>query len=551
MIVNLIFFIFLSAASLMSLSGYGVLLNHKNKKDFLLNIIFGYLILAVLITIIHFIFKINFIIIVCIFIIGLIINLKNYDYNFKNIEKKYYLYFIIFLILIPIYISQKYHEDFGYYHLPYIVNLANEKIIFGLGNVNNGFVHNSIWLNILSVFYIKNNFNFVTLPSFLIYFTFLIYAINQIFFHKKYSNSNYFLVICVFYLILKFTRISEYGNDIPALIYSIFAIFFFLKYNEDDDLEKKKYFFFSHVSFVAFAILVKFSVIPIFILTIYIFLRDFKIINKEIFRYNYLIIYLLVILFFVQQFIYSGCFIFPSKITCLDVSWFNEKFLGLKNDLELINKSYSEAQSLVTKQEYLMNFNWVTYWFKRNYLELIEHLLTMFIPVILFLFLLKKKVNENTKIRWFNVFICFLFMGFSFWFLLSPVYRFGIIYFLCFVFIVTVQFYKRKFFSQKIFVTLLILFFTFNFSKNFKRINQKNYINFGIDKVSNEYSIYNSDFDFKVISVFKPNTDANNRKGNGWQGRLCWEIPFLCSYNDIGINKRYGYLFVNRSNKKE
>ena len=295
----------------------------------------------------------------------------------------------------------------------------------------------------------------------------------------------------------------------------------------------------------------KFSVIPLCILTICIFLRDFKIINKEIFRYNYLIIYLLVILFFIQQFIYSGCFIFPSKITCLDVSWFNEKFLVLKNDMELINKSYSEAQTEVTKQEYLMNFNWVTYWFMRNYLEIIEHLLTMLTPVIFFLFLLKKKVNEDTKIRWLNIFIFFLFMGFSYWFLLSPVYRFGIIYFLCFVFIASVQFYKRKFFSQKIFVILLILFLTFNFLKNFKRISQKNYINFGIDKVSNEYSIYNSDFDFKVISVFKPNTDANNRKGNGWQGRLCWEIPFLCSYNDIGINKRYGYLFVNKLNKKE
>ena len=173
MIVNLIFFIFLSVASLMSLSGYGVLLNQKNKKDYLLNIIFGYLILAFLVTIIHFLFKINFIIIICIFLTGLFINLKNHDYNFKNIEKKNYLYFVIFLILIPIYISQKYHEDFGYYHLPYIINFTNEKIIFGLGNVNNGFIHNSIWLNILSVFYIKNNFSFVTLPSFLIYFTFL------------------------------------------------------------------------------------------------------------------------------------------------------------------------------------------------------------------------------------------------------------------------------------------------------------------------------------------------------------------------------------------
>ena len=88
MIINLIFFIFLSVVSLMSLSGYGILLNYQNKKDFLLNIIFGYLILAILITFIHFIFKINLIIIFSIFITGLLLNLKNYNYNFKNIKKK-------------------------------------------------------------------------------------------------------------------------------------------------------------------------------------------------------------------------------------------------------------------------------------------------------------------------------------------------------------------------------------------------------------------------------------------------------------------------------
>ena len=175
----------------------------------------------------------------------------------------------------------------------------------------------------------------------------------------------------------------------------------------------------------------------------------------------------------------------------------------------------------------------------------------MYIPVILFLFFLKKKVNEAKKIYWSKIFIFFIFIGFTYWFLLSPVYRFGIIYFLCFNFIASIQFYKRKIFAQKIFTTLLILFFTFNFVKNFKRISQKNYINFGIDKVSNEYSIYNSSIDVKVITVFKPNTKANNQNGNGWQGRLCWEIPFLCSYNDISVNKRYGYLFVNKLNKLE
>ena len=27
------------------------------------------------------------------------------------------------------------NEDFGYYHLPYIINLNSEKIIFGLSNL--------------------------------------------------------------------------------------------------------------------------------------------------------------------------------------------------------------------------------------------------------------------------------------------------------------------------------------------------------------------------------------------------------------------------------
>ena len=233
----LIFFISIVLISL-SISGYGRVIDLNTKKNFFLDIFLGFIIISFIITFLHFFLKINLSISFLIFIFGILVFFFKENKSLLKLFKTRNIFFLIIIFLfIPIFISQKYHEDFGYYHLPYIVNFTNEKIIFGIGNVNDGFVHNSIWLNILSVFYIKNNFNFVTLPSFLIYFTFLIYSINQIFFHKKYSNSNYFLVVCVFYLILKFTRISEYGNDIPALIYSIFAIFFFLKYNEEDDLE--------------------------------------------------------------------------------------------------------------------------------------------------------------------------------------------------------------------------------------------------------------------------------------------------------------------------
>jgi hypothetical protein len=546
MIISTFFFCILSALSLVSLSGLGFLLN--SNKDFLLNIIFGYLIAAALISLIHFFLEINFFIIAIIFFIGIFLNIKNLIYYYNNIKKKNYLLVLIFFILIPLFISQKYHEDFGYYHLPYIINLSNEKIIFGLGNLNEGFIHNSIWLNIMSLFYVKNNYNFVTLPSFLLYSTFIIYSINQIINHNRYLISNYFLIICIFYLILKFTRISEFGNDIPALIYSILGIFFFLKYEEEDILKKKFIFFFTHLSFVTFSILIKFSAIPIIILTLYIFFKDFKNIKKEIFKYNYFIIYFLVILFFTQQFIYTGCIVFPSKITCLDVSWFNNDFLNLRTKLELVNKSYSSVQNSISSLEYLKNFNWVSYWLKRNYLEFTEHLLTMLIPIIIFLFLLKNKINQTKKTSYSHIIILFILIGFCFWFLLSPVYRFGIIYFLSFIFICTIQTYRQKFFSRKIFLILLILFLTFNFSKNIKRIDKKNYAFFGIESVNNKYIVYDNFLANNLISVFRPNIQENNLNGNGWQGLLCWDIPFICSYNEVKVNLINNYYFISKLN---
>jgi len=127
------------------------------------------------------------------FLTGLFISLKIYKFSIIQKFSRNNYYFLIFLILIPIYISQKYHEDFGYYHLPYLINLFNEKIIFGLANTNIAFVHNSIWLNIKSIFLFGENYNFKTIPSFLIYVVFIIFSIKYSLFisivpsTKKYS----------------------------------------------------------------------------------------------------------------------------------------------------------------------------------------------------------------------------------------------------------------------------------------------------------------------------------------------------------------------------
>jgi hypothetical protein len=172
----------------------------------------------------------------------------------------------------------------------------------------------------------------------------------------------------------------------------------------------------------------------------------------------------------------------------------------------------------------------------------------MLIPVILYLLLLSNKNNCIHKSYSYKILILFTLIGFCFWFTFSPVYRFGVLYFLSMIYIITVKFYNKKTFSKKIFLILLVIFFIFNFSKNIHRISKKNYVTFGIDNIKNDYISYNNYFTNSPISVFKPNIEANNLKGNGWQGRLCWDIPFICSYNKIKVDLINYYYVISKLN---
>ena len=213
---------------------------------------------------------------------------------------------------------------------------------------------------------------------------------------------------------LKFTRISEYGTDLPATIFSLLSVFYFLRYFELTDINLKNFYFYLILSFTIFSILIKYSSIPLLILVIFIFFKDFKYLKREIFKYNYIFIYLFVFLFFIQQFIYSGCLIFPSEFSCFNVSWYNEEFLKWKSNLELTNKSFASAKHEISKEDYLLNYNWVSYWFKRNYIEISEHLLTMFVPLIIFLLTLKNDIKKYQNNKHPLIFIVFILFGLIF-----------------------------------------------------------------------------------------------------------------------------------------
>ena len=65
----------------------------------------------------------------------------------------------------------------------------------------------------------------------------------------------------------------------------------------------------------------------------------------------------------------------------------------------------------------------------------------------------------------------------------------------------------------------------------------------GILKIDNRY-IVNHESTNDLKKIYQP--DIKNNLQNGWQGRLCWSTPFICSYNKLELKKKNGYLIINK-----
>ena len=123
-------FIFLISIILLSFSivGHGTMITRNLKTNFYIDVFFGLIVITLIVTIFHFFFKINFLFNIILFLSGLILFFQSSTYiHYKNFKKIDLKNLIIILILVPMYISQKYHEDFGYYHLPYALTFLEKR----------------------------------------------------------------------------------------------------------------------------------------------------------------------------------------------------------------------------------------------------------------------------------------------------------------------------------------------------------------------------------------------------------------------------------------
>ena len=244
---ELLVFIFYFYFLLFSVIGYGIFFQNVcfkniNKFNLQTSIYTGFygLFLITLISLITSIFvPHNFIHNLLLHLIGIFFLIY---FNFED-KKKYikYIFFISLFVFSALLIS-KTNDDLSYYHLPFTKYLTENKIIFGLGNLNHGY-------NLLSSLFFFNSTLFLpfikyysfhfSLIYFLIFFNFFI--ISEIFSIKNHNITKFLYLFSFTFFNISFNRLAEFGTDKPGqlliviLIIKLFQITCFEKKDNQAD----------------------------------------------------------------------------------------------------------------------------------------------------------------------------------------------------------------------------------------------------------------------------------------------------------------------------
>ena len=525
----------------------------NNKKLFLSDLVLlSFFSLSFIITFLHFFFAINFYINLVIHTIGVLFFIL-YFRNFRKHFNKTNLFTFLILIILSVLFFYEHNpnEDFGFYHLPYIVNFTSEKVIFGLNSLQISQGYNSMWLNLHSTFYLfKNEFKHVYILNSIFFITITYAFVNEIINYlrkKNLENRLLFLFSFIFliFFIVKFSRINSYGIDVPGNFFVIISILYFLKFIISS--ERKLIFFQLFVISLIFAISIRIMNLPLLLLLFYsLFIIKFN--KKILFSKFSMFVILFGIFWIAQQFIYTGCFLLPSKISCFEkLSWFDPTYLDNVKSILFVNHSYASYQGSLSIQEYHESFNWIPTWFKRNSIELAEFIITFLLPILLLKVFSKKNyfiVFEKKKILNLFLIIFSLSICSFLWFYNSPVIRMGnhylmlLIFFLLFV----SNFFKvfpDPIYNRNIYVFIFAISIIFFVNKNISRINdikfEKNiWPNF--EKITFKSEIKNGLNLKQVIRKNDPKT------------AVCWDVPFICrnsDYENIDISRsKFGYLFI-------
>jgi len=505
-----VFFVF-SLIYFYSVVGYGKILAIKNSNYFE-SYFDGTIILLILGYLIYVTFGTNLIINIVITSIGLILYFK-IDKELRGVKNIYIIFLL--LALFSILVISKTHEDFNTYHYFAIFEIFNHNLRIGLSQLNEKFFHSSLLainqsLSILPFF----NFKLVHLSSFFIYFSVIGYFIVNLFSKEKNNKEVFFSILCLFILLIKFNRLSEYGYDYVSqfILLIVFHKIYFLC-SSNSEIRKS-------ILYFVLSVLIKPISLLFLPIMIFIFYKKGIFFYKKISKSIYVILFSLLIILFSSSFFKSGCFFYPLNKTCFStekVSWSEkDRIEDYSESVSLWAKGYyaqdkTKYEKIDDKKLYNQNFNWVKYWIDLHFFyKIFEFLIIVIIAlIIIYIYFKKDDKNLNNNKKDSFVLLFFSFLSIIFWFNTVPQFRFGFSSIIIFFYILfdlllglKIYFNKNKFFNILI-IGLLILNF-----KNINRINSefkrndfykfKNFPFYNVIEINNDYSNLNVEKNFHI-----------------------------------------------------
>lgn len=521
----------------------------------------GLFFLTIIANLTHIFLPHNYIHNLIIIFLGFLIFFLNKKFSFKNF--KYLL--VIFILLFIAILMAKTNEDFGYYHLPNSIQFAQQKLQFGLGNLNHGFKHISSLFMLMSLHYLPFFEYYLFNLSNLLFLVYLITFIVIKIYEENDKTSDFLKLILLFLAVLfltKFSRLAEYGSDLSGQITIAIYLFYLIKFIFENSLN-----FETRLKYLKIAILfLTFSITLKFIFIIYSLpLLLAILISKKNFFYNCLKLNFLVLpilsisLFLLNNFSSTGCLVYPIEKVCFfnkfDWALDIETIKHLRFHYEIWAKAgLGPNYSTLDQNDYVSNFNWVSNWFFKYFIgKFSDYLLVITLIIIVVIsfffteiFLLKEKnFNRNkSEINNFLIFYTSILMILAVWFFNFPTLRYAgymIVYF-SFIFPLSYFLSKKISFSNNItykkLSTILIISCLVFLSKNVDRI----YHEFKISEL-NYHNFKNFPFYWVKKEEFSK-TYINDYLVYVTNGS-CWNVPSPCIKKSINLEiiRKKNYIF--------
>ena len=467
----------------------------------------------------------------------LLFGLFFYFYHFKINLKLFKKIALPSLLLLGIFIS-KTHEDFHLYHYQHLKELTDGAIKFGMVNLDSfvRYGYSSMFAYIQGFFYLPYfELQLFHVPVYLVYVALCSFLYD----YKNEKNEKkiiFFSIVTLLVLLIKFTRLSEYGYDYISQFILIFIFFQFLKTSNNANI------IFASLLFI-FALAIKITSIFFLPIIFYLLMRNKSFLNLDIksktFFRGLILSGLAIFLIFANSFLKTGCFFYGLKNTCFSqnkISWV-VNFNKIEEHREIASKwakgFYHTGEGAFQKENLKevpdVIYGWAPFWLKNHFKSKILDFILLIALCFLCVFwatdknfLRPKKNEKGDRYKFFLM----SFASFFLWFSLLPQYRFGfsiiilLIFSGSFIFIGNIE----KFNFKKINLLILISIFIFNIKSidriygEFNRTDVHRYSNFPW------FWLPERNFETKKFS------NSNDLFYVPLKGATCFNIPTPCAF---------------------